>query len=53
LQDGRLAKRRVELGERLIDGRVRITSELAGTPVVDDRPELREGRAARAAGLGL
>jgi HlyD family secretion protein len=50
LQDGRLAKRRVELGERLIDGRVRITSELAGAPVVDDRTDLREGRAARAAG---
>ena len=52
LQDGRLAKRRVELGERLIDGRVQITSELTGALVVDDRPDLREGRAARATGRG-
>ena len=52
LRQGRLAKHRVELGERLIDGRVRITSELAGAPVVDDRPDLREGRAARATGHG-
>ena len=52
LQDGRLAKRRVELGERLIDGRVQITSELTGALVVDDRPDLREGRAARATGHG-
>jgi HlyD family secretion protein len=52
LRQGRLAKHRVELGERLIDGRVRITSELTGAPVVDDRPDLREGRAARATGHG-
>ena len=52
LREGRLAKHRVELGERLIDGRVRITSELTGAPVVDDRPDLREGRAARATGHG-
>ena len=52
LQDGRLAKRRVELGERLIDGRVQITSELTGALVVDDRPDLHEGRAARATGRG-
>jgi HlyD family secretion protein len=50
LQNGRLAKRKVELGERLIDGRVRITTELAGAPVTDDGADLRAGRAARAAG---
>lgn len=47
LQDGRLAKRRVELGERLIDGRVQITSAFTGALVVDGRSDLREGRAAR------
>jgi HlyD family secretion protein len=52
LREGRLARHRVELGEHLIDGRVRITTELTGAPVVDDRPDLREGRAARAAGHG-
>ena len=30
LQDGRLARQRVQLGERLLDGRIQITSELAG-----------------------
>lgn len=48
LHDGRLARRKVELGERLMDGRVEITSDIAGTVVVDDRADLREGRAARA-----
>jgi HlyD family secretion protein len=52
LQDGRLARRKVELGEHLIDGRVRITTELTGALVTDDRADLREGRAARAAGHG-
>ena len=52
LRQGRLAKHRVELGERLMDGRVRITSALTGAAVVDDRPDLREGRAARATGHG-
>ena len=48
LQDGRLAKRRVQTGERLLDGRVQLTSELPGPIVIDDRADLREGRAARA-----
>jgi hypothetical protein len=52
LQDGKLARRRVELGERLIDGRVQVTSALTGALVLDDRADLREGRAARAAGRG-
>jgi len=48
LQDGRLAKHRVPIGERLLDGRVQIASELPGPVVIDDRSDLREGRAARA-----
>jgi len=47
LQDGRLAKHRVQIGERLLDGRVEITSNLPGSVVVDDGAGLREGRAAR------
>lgn len=50
LQDGRLAKRRVPIGERLLDGRVQISSELQGQLVIDERTDLREGRAARADG---
>jgi HlyD family secretion protein len=48
LQEGRLAKRRVPIGERLLDGRVQIASDLSGRVVIDDRADLREGRAARA-----
>ena len=47
LQDGRLAKRRVQIGERLLDGRVQITSDLPGPVVIDDQAARREGRAAR------
>ncbi len=47
LQDGRLAKRRVQFGERLLDGRVQITSDISGSVVIDENPHLREGRAAR------
>ncbi len=47
VQDGRLAKRRVQIGERLLDGRAQITSDLPGPVVIDDRAGLREGRAAR------
>ena len=47
LQDGRLAKRRVSMGERLLDGRVQVTSDLQGQIVIDDRTDLRESRAAR------
>ena len=50
LQQGRLAKRRVKLGERLLDGRVQVAPETAGQIVFDDRTDLREGRAARALG---
>lgn len=48
LQDGRLAGRRVQFGERLLDGRIQITSEVQGEIVMDDRTDLRAGRAARA-----
>jgi HlyD family secretion protein len=48
LKDARLAKRRVHLGERLLDGRVQILSGDDGQIVIDDRADLREGRAARA-----
>lgn len=48
LRDSRLARQRVQIGERLLDGRVQITSELPGPVVIDDRTDLREGRAARA-----
>ena len=37
-----------QLGERLLDGRVQITSDVQGQVVTDDRSGLREGRAARA-----
>ena len=48
LQDGRIAKRRVPIGERLLDGRVQVSSDIQGQVVIDDRGDLREGRAARA-----
>ena len=47
LRDGRLAKHRVTLGERLLDGRIEITSQLPGAAVIEDAALLREGRAAR------
>jgi HlyD family secretion protein len=50
LNDGRLSKRRVTTGERLLDGRIQISDAVEGQIVVDDHPGLREGRAARVAG---
>lgn len=47
LQNGRLARQRVTLGERLLDGLIQITSGIEGQVVADDRTDLREGRAAR------
>lgn len=49
VENGRLARRRVSFGERLLDGRV----EVVGLPdafavVIETGPGLREGRAARA-----
>ncbi|MBM3528532.1 MAG: efflux RND transporter periplasmic adaptor subunit [Alphaproteobacteria bacterium] len=54
IRDGRLAKIRVNLGDRLLDGRVHVTSALPpGVSIVTDgRSDLREGRAARAAAPG-
>jgi len=47
LQEGRLARQRVQLGERLIDARIQIVSDPKGQVVIDDRTDLRPGRAAR------
>jgi HlyD family secretion protein len=49
VNNGRLAKQRVQLGERLLDGRIRIVSDLPDNvlPVADGRSGLRVGRAAR------
>jgi HlyD family secretion protein len=54
LENGRLAKRRVQFGERLLDGRIQIASDLPEKVevVADDRSDLREGRAARPANAG-
>ncbi len=51
VENGRLARRSVEIGERLLDGRVQIASRLPDNALVvaDARPDLREGRRARAA----
>ena len=46
LQNGGLARQRVQFGERLLDGRIQITSDVQGQVVADDRTDLREGRAA-------
>jgi HlyD family secretion protein len=47
LQNGRLARQRVQLGERLLDARIQVVSDPQGQVVIDDRTDLREGRAAR------
>lgn len=54
LENGRLAKRRVQFGERLLDGRIQIASELPANVevVAEDSTYLREGRAARPASAG-
>jgi hypothetical protein len=48
LRDGRLVKERVQLGARLLDGRVQVTPPPNGHVVIDGRTDLREGRTARA-----
>lgn len=48
VQDGRLVRLRAQFGERLLDGRVQIVSELPGQVVVEDAAALRAGRAAYA-----
>lgn len=50
IQDNRLTRRQVQLADRLLDGRIRIASEIpAGTAIVASDPAgLREGRAAKA-----
>jgi HlyD family secretion protein len=51
VRDGRLVRHRMQLGDRLLDGRIHITGELPANAsvVIDDAPGMREGRAARAA----
>lgn len=54
IENGALAKRRVQFGERLLDGRIQISSDLPpGVEVVAENSSgLREGRAARSAAAG-
>jgi HlyD family secretion protein len=54
IENGRLAQRRLQLGDRLLDGRVHVLSELpAGVSIViDEQRGKRVGRAARAAATG-
>jgi HlyD family secretion protein len=49
IRNGRLAKQRVQLGDRLLDGRVHISGELPANAAVvtEEASGLREGRAAR------
>jgi HlyD family secretion protein len=51
LENGRLVKRSVQFGERLLDGRLQLITELPDNVqvVIDERGDLREGRAARPA----
>lgn len=50
VENGRLDKRRLQLGDRLLDGRVEVKSKIPEgvALVIDDRPDLRKGRAAHA-----
>lgn len=49
IEGGRLTKRRLQFGDRLLDGRVQLVSALpeGSSVVLDDGSQLREGRAAR------
>jgi HlyD family secretion protein len=49
IENGWLDKRRLQLGDRLLDGRIEVKSEIpTGVAlVIDHRPDLRKGRAAR------
>lgn len=51
VRDGRLARQRVQLGDRLLDGRIHIVTELTAnvSVVIEDAAGMREGRAARVA----
>jgi HlyD family secretion protein len=54
IANGRLAQRRLQLGDRLLDGRVHVLSDLPAdvSIVIDGRSGKRVGRAARAAAAG-
>lgn len=49
VQDGRLARQRLRLGDRLLDGRVHIASEIPGNVsiLIESQPGMRIGRTAR------
>lgn len=51
IENGRLARRKVQFGERLLDGRVQVLGDLSNeiAIVADSGPDLRAGRAARPA----
>jgi len=50
VQNGRLVKLRARFGERLLDGRVQMASELPGPVIIEDTAGLHAGRAAYARG---
>jgi HlyD family secretion protein len=54
LQEGRLARRRLALGDRLLDGRIHVIGDLPADVaiVVETQAGLREGRRARAVASG-
>jgi HlyD family secretion protein len=54
VESGRLAQRRLQLGDRLLDGRIHVVSELPAnvSVVIEARSGMRAGRAARASAAG-
>lgn len=52
VREGRLARQRVQLGDRLLDGRVHVVSDLPANAsiVIEHDAGMREGRAVRASG---
>jgi HlyD family secretion protein len=54
IENGRIAKRRVSLGDRLLDGRIHVTGEIPESVqiVAESHPGLKQGRAARAVSAG-
>lgn len=52
IEGGRLAKRRVSFGERLLNGRLQVSSDVSGSIVIDDSTGLRVGRAVRTSNGG-
>jgi HlyD family secretion protein len=54
VNNGRLARQRLQFGDRLLDGRIQVTSELpSGESIaIEDRSGMRVGRAARTGTVG-